>query len=328
MFGDHLRTTTAIDGDSHAHTLDVRLTAALTIIAAVLVAMPVEEPTILRAVAGLPLLLFLPGYAVTAALFPARADSSVTHDSAILHPGVRAVSTVERLVLSVVASVAIVGTAGLLANAVVGVFLVPILLLVVLGTLLASLIAYSERLNLAPNQRYAPLQSLRGSTGRWRPTSAAAWFLLAAAVAGFLVVGASGVAALTATGDGVTEFYVGGETENGTIAMGEHPRSLTVGEPATHYLVVDQHNSGVTNYTIVAQRVIGNGTNASTGEIGRYDLTVPSNDHAVQSIEITLDEPRESVQINYYLYAGDAPSAPDGETAMRTLIVDVSAAES
>lgn len=324
MFGDHFRPVFSRDTDRTVGTLDIRLTAVLTVLAAVVLVVPVQEPTLLRAAAGLPLLLFLPGYALAGALFPASADATPTHASGLWNPEERAITIVERIVIAFVSSVAIVATAAALANVVVGVHLLPIVAIVVAFTLIASLFAYTQRLQLPERKRFSLTQSLSGPTGPSLPSTASGWFVLVAAVLGLLVVGASGAVALADDGDGVTEFYVGGESENGTIAMGEQPANLTAGETATHYVVVEQERATTTEYTVVAELVDG-ADGRSLSELGRYDMTVNETGHAVQSVDVTLEAEGTDQHVAYYLYEGDAPEQPSEDTALRSLTVDVTA---
>lgn len=326
MFGDHFRPVLSRETDRNGGTLDIQLTAVLTVLAAVTLVVPVEEPTVLRAVAGLPLLLFLPGYALASALFPAKSDAVATRVTAVWQPERHAISTVERIVLAVVGSVVVVGISGILANAVVGVHLLPILAIVVAITLLTSLFAYTQRLQLPEHQRFSPFQSLAGPAGPGLPSSATGWLLLVVAVLSLVVVGASGVMAVGPDGDGVTEFYVGGVTENNTIAMGEQPTNLTVGESATHYVVVEQRQPDAANYTVVAQ-LAGGADGTTQSELGRYEMNVSGTGHAVQAVDVTLDSVGTDRQVQYHLYDGAAPEQASADTALRSLAVDVSAEE-
>ena len=327
MFGDQFRTVLSPDTNRHAGMLDLQLTAVLTVLAAVVLAVPVDEPTLLRAVVGLPLLLFLPGYALAAALFPAGTDNTPQQVGPIWHSDARAISVVERIVIAFVASVAIVGAAGVVANAVVGVRLLPILLILAVFTLLASIVAYAQRMRLPDSRRYAPLQSLTGASGPTLPATITGWALVLAAALALVVVGASGVAAMGADSGGVTEFYVGGPTENGTIAMGAQPTNLTADDTATHYLVVEQRSSATENYTVVAQLTDGaNGTGAAR-EIGRYQVTINGTGHAVQPVELSVDTAGEDLRVEYYLYEGTAPETPSAESALRSLGVGLNVTE-
>lgn len=323
MFGDKFHTVFSLNTDRTDGMYDLALTAVVTVFAAVVLLVPVNEPTLLRLLAGLPLLLFLPGYALSSALFPARAETTPRRTMAIRNADVRGLSFVERVVVSVVASVALVGAAGIIANAVVGVSLVPILTLVVTFTLFATVTAYTRRLRLPESRRYSPLSALAGPTGLSFPASATGWFLLVAAVLSLVVVGAVGVVALGPDGEGVTEFYVGGETANGTIAMGAQPTDFTAGVAETHFLVLEQRQPTASNYTIVAQVDDGaNGTGPST-EIGRYQVTLNDTGTAVQPVRFSIGTDRTDPRVVYYLYEGTAPNAPSKESALRYLGVDL-----
>ena len=323
MSGDHVPSMLTSDADRRSGTLDLLLVAVLTVFAAVVLLVPVDEPTLLRVLAGLPLLLFLPGYALSAALFPARVEQGSDPQSRLSALDLRSISIVERLVVSVVASVVVVGLSGVVANALVGVLLLPIVLIVVAITLGASVIAYVQRLRLPESRRFAPLTRLLDSGKLSLPRTASAWFLLVAAVLALIVVGASGVAALGPDGEGVTEFYVGGETVDGTIAMGEQPTTLAPGVSETHFLVVEQRQPAATNYTIVARLVDGGNGTASASTVGEYRVALDGTDTAVQPVSFSVGTDRTDPRIVYYLYEGSAPTTPSQETALRYLAVDL-----
>jgi len=59
---------------------DLAATIGLTIITILVVILPVINETPLRVVFGLPFVLFLPGYAFIAALFPEAGESPEEHD--------------------------------------------------------------------------------------------------------------------------------------------------------------------------------------------------------------------------------------------------------
>lgn len=323
MSGDHSRSLFSLDGGNRAGTLDLQLTIVLTVLSATVLLVPMDEPTLLRAIVGLPLLIFLPGYAIAAALFPASVDERVRSVSALRNPERRAVTAVERVVISFVASVAVVGIAAIVADAVVGVRMVPTLGIVVAVTLVATIVGYAQRVQLPTSRRFTPGQSLSGPLF---PTTATGWFLAVATVVALLVVAASGVAAVSSPGDGVTEFYVGGETENGTIAMGEQPTDLTVGETVTHYVVVEQRQATAENYTVVAELVDGTGETAT--ELGRYPLTVNATGTAVQPIQVTASDATENASVRYYLYADEPTDEPTREGASQYLSVDLTVSDS
>ena len=82
---------------------DLGLIIAITLATAIVASMPILADSPLRVILALPFLLFCPGYALTAALFP-ETHTEETGASLLDDPGI---SSLERLALSVGLSIAI-----------------------------------------------------------------------------------------------------------------------------------------------------------------------------------------------------------------------------
>ena len=110
---------------------ELALMSALTLLLIAIVAL--FPSSVLRGVLGAPFMLFIPGYTLVAVLFPAR----------------QAISTVERLALSVGASIVVVSLIGAVLNFTpLGVRLVPVLCSVSGFTLATSAMAWWRRRKL------------------------------------------------------------------------------------------------------------------------------------------------------------------------------------
>jgi len=116
---------------------DLGVAAAWTIAALIVSAVPPLADTLLRAVLGFPLLVFIPGYAIAAALFPRDGD----------------LSSGERIAISVGLSVMTAGFVGLvLAVTPIGLTMAsagPAVAAVAIGSML---IGWSRRSRLPPGE--------------------------------------------------------------------------------------------------------------------------------------------------------------------------------
>ena len=119
--------------------LDLLLVAGLVLLTDIFVLTAWLNETFLRTVLGLPLVLFLPGYALIAALFPAKFD----------------LDGIERVALSFGLSIAVVPLIGLGLNYTSwGIGLVPVLISISVFTLLMCGLAYFRREQLSPEERF------------------------------------------------------------------------------------------------------------------------------------------------------------------------------
>ena len=182
-------------------------------------------------VSAILVVLFLPGYAVVAALFPA----------------VDGITWLQRITLSIGISLGVVPIAGLLSNYTpwgirIGTVLV-ILSLVVLG---ACGVAYVRRQRLPFDRRLS--LSIEITTPRWKGLSAVERSLVVALA--IIVVIASASLAYSATVSrpppGFTEFYI----LNATGMPANYPTNLTVGEKGKVIVVVANHEHESINYTL------------------------------------------------------------------------------
>lgn len=118
---------------------DLRIVIVMTALTFASVLLPLLEDTAMRTILGIPLVLFLPGYTLIAALFPGKND----------------LDTIERIALSFGLSIAIVPLIGLVLNFTPwGIRLVPILISLTLFIIIMTLAAQIRRLKLAENMRF------------------------------------------------------------------------------------------------------------------------------------------------------------------------------
>jgi uncharacterized membrane protein len=210
----------------------------LWIVAAVCaVFIPVISDTPLRLLFGLPLVLFIPGYLVIAALFPGKGD----------------IDTLERIALSLGLSIAIVPLIGLALNYTPwGIRLDPVILSLALFSLGCAVLAHLRRAALPAGERYVPpfretIRAARadlfspGSTRLDRILSVLLVIAIAAAVAATLWV-----IAVPREGERFTEFFILG----GKGMAGDYPERIVAGRSNPMYIGIGNHEYRAVNYTV------------------------------------------------------------------------------
>ncbi len=122
-----------------SQTKDLQIAAMIIIFTVLFVLLPPLNTSPVRTILGIPMVLFLPGYALIAALFPRKND----------------LDGIERLALSFGLSIAVVPLIGLGLNFTpFGIRLVPILVSLSVFTLAMLLIAYLRRSKLSEEERF------------------------------------------------------------------------------------------------------------------------------------------------------------------------------
>nr|MBC7245813.1 DUF1616 domain-containing protein [Chloroflexota bacterium] len=231
----------------------------------------------LRLLLGLAYVLFVPGYALQAALFP-RADD---------------LDGPERLALSFGLSVAVIPLIALLLDALPwGIRLWPIVMSEATLIALCSGVALWRRSRLPEEQRFLPTLGIDPRTW-WAAQSPIVRFLyalLALSLMGF-VVGATAIIVTPKPGERLTEFYILGPeglAEN-------YPREAIVGFPVTVTVGIVNHEGMPADYWV---GVYCNGCLVGQSE--------PVHLESGQSDERVLGfVPRQigdNVRIDFYLY--------------------------
>ncbi len=220
------------------------------LLALVLVAMVFLVPhSVVRQVLGLAFVLFLPGYAAVAALFPENDQ----------------IDGIERVALSFGLSIAIVPLIGLGLNFTPwGIRLDPILASVSAFIIGVSLVAWYRRGRLPMDERFAIVVDFELDF-RGMPMVDK---LLTISIVVMLVASVAVLAWAVATprvGERFTQLAILGP---GGMATG-YPRNLTVGENATVLLSVESFEQRTLNYTILI--VLTNASDNSTS-VAKYGI--------------------------------------------------------
>jgi uncharacterized membrane protein len=206
------------------------------------------EPT-LRLIIGLPFILFIPGYVLVFALFPAKKTD-------------RGIDTLERIVISFGLSIAVVPLIGLLLNYTPwGIRLEPIFLSLLIFIVSVGLYGFYRWRKTDPEERF--IISLNVTLPKQENKIDRALTIILVIAIIIVITSLIYVITMPKTDETFTEFYLLGPTGK---AEG-YPRNLTTQENATVIIGVANHENHLINYTIevwlINQTTI---TNNQTGE--------------------------------------------------------------
>ncbi|WP_178917299.1 DUF1616 domain-containing protein [Natronomonas gomsonensis] len=273
-------------------------------------------PGIVRAAVAIPILLFVPGYAVVAALFPE--DDGHADDR-------RHLGLLGRLVLAVGASVGVVVTVGVaLEFTVYGFRAVPALVGINAVTVLALGAAWRRRratdgrqFGVAAPAAFSRVRSILVGDGR---VDAA----LSVVVVLCVLTAAGAVYAAPGSVDGGSEAYLLTESD-GDLVADDYPRELIVDEPTTLHLAVSGPDGASEATVVVALHDVdttGDGaTVTSSTELDRFTVSL-DGDTTVTEHEVVPTVAGE-LRLTYLVYFGSAAADPRPENADRQVHLQV-----
>ena len=201
----------------------------------------------------IPLVFFLPGYALTAAAFPGAPTGSTSRSTGRIQPSPDGIDDLERVALGFGASVAMLPLVGMSLRW-LG---LPVNHLTVTASLAAitvagAVVATARRATLAPADRYPvpfaksllPNRSSRGITDLAVNLTLAFTIVLAAVSVGYVMANPQ-------PADGATNFYILAPDENEELVADQYPEELTADEPVTIGVGIDHGGQDPAEYTIV-----------------------------------------------------------------------------
>lgn len=309
------------------------LVVALGVLAvgdAVVLAGPQAHPV--RTIVGLPILFFLPGYVVLAALFP-RVDGWRATDPLGGHVGAvgardGGVDLVERVALSVGTSVAVLPFVGL-AMSVAGVRLgtTEIVETLTIGIVLVAIIGWARRLTVPPAQRF------RVPFGRWAtrarqavfgaPSMLDATLNVALTLAVLLAFTAVGVGVVTHdAGESYSELSLVTATDDGEYVAADYPRSFEQGESRSLVAGVTNHEGDSAEYTVVVQlhhvrERDGDLTVSQRTQLTTLDVVASPGETVYESHDLRPQTSGENLRLTYLLYKDEPPDSPTIDDAYR-----------
>lgn len=321
---------------------DLTVVLALTAATCLAVLLPAFSGTGLRVALGLAFAFIAPGYALTAALFPERAESSHESeregdsDDAFLRRVRRGtVGGWERLALSIGLSLAVVPLVGMVLNFTPpGIRLVPVVVSIGAFTVGAAVFAAVRRWNVPAERRF------RVPYRRWYATARAGLFSaetrtdqllnVALAVSLVLAVGSVGYAIAGPKPDEqYTEFYLL-SPDDGELIASDYPAEFVRGEEEPLTVGITNNEGERTEYAVVVelQRVERDASGNASRVVERRDLhrfrtALGPNETWHRDHTVTPPMTGENLRLQYLLYRGDPPTEPRAENAYRTVHVPV-----
>jgi uncharacterized membrane protein len=269
---------------------DLAAIAAVVVLTGVAILTPGLKDTPLRILIGLPFVLFAPGYAFIAALFPETAaptdatgdrdaDADSTGDSldetanerpsdeaTAFHQltlervqGRGSIDGIERVALAFGTSIAIVPLLGLVLNFTPwGIRLLPVFVAVGGFTLVAVAVAARRRFAIPPEARFRVPYTQWVATARselLEPDTRTDMVLNVLLVMSVVLAGASVAyaVAVPSQGEAFTEFYVLTENETGDLVADDYPTQYTVGESKPLHVGIGNHEHRNMEYTVVIE---------------------------------------------------------------------------
>lgn len=301
---------------------DLVLVGLCTLLAAVTVLVPVP---LLRVPFGVLLALFLPGYAVVAALFPAFEQFKTDADPPP--------AWIEHAMFAVGGSILTMTVVALALNfSPFGIELVPLVLGLTAVTLLSLGVAAvrrrrSTRKRESSSFLSAALDDLSGGSSRYGRV------VNAVLIVSLLLVAGSVAYAVTASnqGDSYTEFYLLAENESGQLVTSDYPTEFVKGESQTLHLGIDNHEGTQVNYTVVVKveriRTKNGSTTVLQGEeLKRMHVRVGPGGSTVVKHRVAPTMVGGDLRLTYLLYKDEPPADPSVKNAYQNLylLVDVS----
>lgn len=290
------------------------------------------ESNPLQLLIGVLYVVFLPGYAFVAVLFPSRSSESSDSLSriALNRERPKTITAMERVMLSIGMSVILVPLVGIISHfSGWGVSAETVVVLTGALTAVFSLAAVGVRLQLPRDQRFGlvsvkPLRRVHAwvfDTNDSREVALSAFIVVGLLIA---VVGIGAAAALTPSGEQYTEFYLLGEDEGPNGSVADNYQATTIGgEVGPLQLGVTNREGGERTYTVVEQHQRTDGTDPGTAVVAsrdtdRFTLTAADGETVEQTVSTEPTLRGDNVRVVYLLYVGEPPENPDIDSAYRT----------
>lgn len=276
---------------------DLKLTLAFTAAAVAFIYVPVLKETPVEAALGIIMVLFVPGYAVMAAMFARKSSMDL----------------IERTALSFGVSIAASSLFALFLNFTpVGIRLDPIILFLVALTLISVPVANVRRHALPPDDRYRAdftglarglaeefLPASRGRNNKPITIAMLACVLLSLCLLAAIVV-------LPHKGEKYTEFYILGPDGK----MGNYPVSFADDTAKPVVVGIGNHEQANVRYTLVVQL----DDQGNTTQIYNASVAVADGQTWENPIQLNPGPVANDTKIEFLLFDNDNPTVPYQET--------------
>lgn len=268
---------------------------------------------------GIPMLLFLPGYAVISALYPADAGTDWGQ------PADGSLPALDRVMLSIVASLVIVpAVAALIILGPWRMWHVNVLPLLSAVTLGATWVAVRRRRAVAPSRQF--------SAG-WPASPRDGWFGGSSGglseyggrlfVVSLLVLAAVSMSFLFVQPPAETfsEASLVAENEDGEFVASALPATFAEGEERTIAVAIQNHEGSTTTYAVVVRlqrvAVADDGTQrvVEQDRLDRFETTLDDGERTVVERPVRPSLVGTNLRLQYLVFAGGSPESPSAEDA-------------
>jgi uncharacterized membrane protein len=257
---------------------DMKIVLLWTVLCILSIIIPVVNQSFLRFILALPMILFIPGYVLIAALFPTSVD----------------IDKIERLVLSIGASIVMTPLIGLFLNFTSwGIRLDSVLVSLTVFIVSMVFIAVYRRSSVSPQSRYTiPVPEILCRISKDCTSSNQSpgnRIIFGICVFAILMVIASTVLAISlpTAGDKFTEFFILGENRTADA----YPEMISPGILQAMYVGIGNHEYRTINYTVEVYLVPINKTASmlSSGftPLKSYSVILDHNQTSVLPLEFS-----------------------------------------
>lgn len=308
---------------------DLALVVGLTLLTALIATLPVVRETPIRVVLGLPFVLFLPGYAFIAALFPEAGEPPRPDGHPEGRIWDRSIDLVERAALSFAMSITLVPLIGLALDLISQPLTFgPVFISLSSFTVLCSVIAAVRRRRLPPAERFVvPYQRWWDEARTTLEASDRRRAVLHVGLALSIMLALSTMTyavAVPQQGERFTDFHILTEDEDGELVAAGYPTTFEYDEPQSIYVGIENHEQETIEYTVVIQlqrveRADGESTVTERQELDRFRTTVENGETWQKNRPVSPALIGEELRLTFLLYKDEPPVNPTRENAYRTL---------
>ena len=281
---------------------DLFAVLALTLLSVVALLSPLHGSSV-ALLLGVPFLLFVPGYAIVAALFP---EQPTGRDSLGSHEG--SPDWLVRAALSLLVSSLVVALVGLVLGWFLTISLGALVVAIAAITVCGVAVAGERRRRLPAGRRADPLagRSLTLLLGGTSLQSVTLGIAVVALLGATVFVGVTPV-----QGEQYSEASLLTENADGERVAEGYPSTFVAGEGHQLSLALSNHEGESVNYevVVVAQQVDSAGDVTAEQRVDRFGTTLDHGETAVLDRQIAPTMTGEDVRLRFLVYEGATPGS-------------------
>ncbi len=265
---------------------DLFIVLVWTIFAFIFVMVPVINDSIVRTILGLPLVLFIPGYLLVAALFPKKDD----------------LDDMEIITLSICLSVTVVPFLGLILNYTFGIRLIPILIMLCSYSIILAFVADYRRRQLPECIRFdLSLYKIYDEIKPWTKVQNRKDIILTFILSLSIII-AIGMLIYVVTipkmGEKFTEFYILGQDGKAD----NYPTDIKSGVISNITVGIVNHEYSQINYTLQINIDKDADKNVDKNMLVSEDFILDHNETVERNISFLVDNKGTGMKLRFLLF--------------------------